>query len=317
MSATGAVTTYAYNSAGQLVTTKDHAGNATTYQYYAASESAAGLLWKTTNAKSEVVETLYNSRGQVVETQGSGTYHVTYHYNDYGEKDEMRTYRDSTSTGDLTQWINYPATGLLYRKIDALSNATTYTYDSAGNIHTRIWARTGAITTTYSHNAFGDLTGISYSDSTPAVTITPDRLGRPSQIEDASGTRILTYHSKTGGLVLVAYGNSGLLASLEVVYNWDENSHRPSGYAVSNGGPASALTYDSAGRLDTVSSYDITHTHGYTAGTGTLSSLTSSGTSPILTRTLYHDRMQRLFGIVTANASGTPLSRHGYTLDPA
>ena len=316
-SATGALTTYAYNTFGQLVSSTDHAGNTTTYNYYPANDPAAGLLWKTTNAKSEVVENLYNTRGQVTETKGSGTYHVTYHYNDYGEKDEMRTYRSSTATGDLTQWINYPATGLLYQKIDASSKATTYTYDSAGNVYTRVWARPGAISTTYTHNAFDDLTNVTYSDSTPAVTITPDRLGRPSQISDASGTRTQTYHSVTGGLDLVVYGNSGLLASREVQYTWD-TSLRPAGYAVSNGGPASVLTYDSAGRLNTVSSYGATHTHGYMPGTGTLSSLTTtSGSSTILTRTLYHDRMQRLFGIVTVNASGTHLSRHGYTLDAA
>ncbi|MEI6674935.1 MAG: hypothetical protein WCO57_07135, partial [Verrucomicrobiota bacterium] len=314
MSATGAVTTYAYNSAGQLVTATDHAGKTTSYTYHPANDAAAGLLWTSTNPDGKVTETLYNNLGQVTEIKGTGTYHVTYHYNDYGEKDQMRTFRSSTSAGDLTQWINYPATGLLYQKIDAASKVTTYTYDSSGNIHTRVWARPGAITTTYTHNAFGDLTNVTYSDSTPAVTITPDRLGRPSQISDASGTRTQTYHPVTGGLDLVAYGNSGLLASREVDYTWD-TSLRPAGYAVSNGGPASTLTYDSAGRLYTVSSYGITHTHGYTAGTGTLSSLTSSGTSLILTRTLYHDRMQRLFGIVTANASGTHISRHGYTFD--
>jgi RHS repeat-associated protein len=313
MSATGAVTTYAYNSAGQLVTTTDHAGKTTSYTYHPANDAAAGLLWTSTNPEGKVTETLYNNLGQVAETKGTGTYHVTYDYNDYGEKDEMRTFQSSTSSGDLTQWIVYPATGLLYQKIDAASKVTTYTYDSSGNIHTREWARPGAITTTYTRNAFGDLTNIDYSDSTPAVTITPDRLGRPSQIADASGTRTQTYHPVTGGLDLVAYANSGLLASREVDYTWD-SSLRPAGYEVS-GGPASTLTYDSAGRLDTVSSYGITHTHGYTAGTGSLSSLTSSGTSLILTRTLYHDRMQRLFGIVTTNASGTHLSRHGYTFD--
>ena len=314
MSATGAVTTYAYNSAGQLVTATDHVGKATCYTYHPANDKAAGLLWTSTNPKNEVTETLYNSRGQVVEMRGNGTYHVTYHYNDYGEKYEMYTYR-TPGDGDLTKWKHAAATGHLLEKTDASNHTTTYTYYSSGLLATRLWARPGAITTTYTHNAFGDLTNVTYSDSTPAVTITPDRLGRPSQIEDASGLRTQTYHPDTGGLDLVAYTDSGLLASREVNYTWD-TSLRPSGYEVSGGGPISQLTYDSAGRLYTVSSYGITHTHGYTAGTGTLSSLTAtSGSSLILTRTLYHDRMQRLFGIVTTNASGTHLSRHGYTFD--
>ena len=316
-SATAADTTYAYNTAGQLVTTTDHAGNATTYIYYPANDSAAGLLWKTTNARAEVVETTYNKRGQVNETTGSGTNHVSYDYNDYGERDRMWTYRSADSDGDLTQWVNDPATGMLNQKIDAANNATTFTYYSSGQLHTRLWARPGAITTTYTHNAFGDLTSVTYSDTTPAVSIAPDRLGRPYQITDASGTRTQTYQSVTGRLDLVAYGNSDVLSSREVRYTWD-TSLRPSGYKVSGGGPASLTTYDTAGRIDSVSSYEIAHTHGYIAGTGTLSSLTTKeGTSVILTRTLYHDRMQRLFGIETANASGATLSRHGYTLDAA
>ena len=56
----------------------------------------------------------------------------------------------------------------------------------------------------------------------------------------------------------------------------------------------------------------------YIQDTDTLSSLTTTSNSAlILTRTLYHDRMQRLFGIVTTNGSSNTLSRHGYTLDAA
>jgi hypothetical protein len=121
------------------------------------------------------------------------------------------------------------------------------------------------VTTTYTHNAFGDLTNIDYSDTTPDVIITPDRLGRPSQIIDASGTRDQTYHPVTGGLDLITYGTTGPLASRVVNYTWDA-SLRPAAYEVSGGGPVSELGYDTAGRLDTVASYGSTHTHGYIAG---------------------------------------------------
>jgi hypothetical protein len=99
--------------------------------------------------------------------------------------------------------------------------------------------RTTNKSTTYAHNPFGDLTGIDYSDTTPDIAITPDRLGRPAQIADASGTRDLEYEPVTGGLDLVSYA-SGPLASLEVDYTWD-TSHRPAGYAVTGNGPVSVL----------------------------------------------------------------------------
>jgi RHS repeat-associated protein len=315
-SATGATTTYTYNSAGQLEATTDHAGKTTGYTYHPADDAAAGLPWTTTNPEGEVTETLYNNRGQVVETKGNGAYRVTYGYNDYGEKNEMRTYRDANSTGDATWWTHDPATGVLLEKTDANSHTTTYTYYSNGLLHTRLWARSGAITTTYTYNSFGDLTNTDYSDDTPDVTIVPDRIGRPFEITDAAGTRTLAYHSVTGALDLVSHDADGLLASRSIDYTWD-SSLRPAGYAVSGGGPTSALTYDDAGRLLTVSSYGGIHTHGYIPGTGTLSGLaTTRSGNQVVTRTLYHDRMQRLFGIANTNTAGT-LTRHGYTLDGA
>jgi RHS repeat-associated protein len=315
-SATGAATTYTYNAAGQLGSTRDHIGQVTSYTYHPANSIAAGLLWTSTNPEREVIETLYNSRGQVTETKGGGTYHVTYGYNAYGEKSEMRTYRSSNPAGDLTQWIHDPATGLLLTKIDAADKETNYTYYSNGLVHTRVRARSGAGTTTYTYNAFGDRTNTGYTDSTPQVTITPDRIGRPSQIADASGTRTLTYHPITGAVDLVSYDADALLPSLNVDYTWD-TSLRPSGYAVSDSGPATGLAYDDEGRLLTVYSGGSTHTHGYIPGTGTLSSLTTTrGSTQILTRTLYHDRMRRLNGIANTNASGT-VTRHGYALDGA
>ena len=315
-SATGANTDYGYNAVGQLGTTTDHEGKTTTYLYHPNNHPNAGLLWKTTNPEAEVTETLYNNRGQLAETTGSGTYRVTRGYNAYGEMDSLLTYRTGAA-GDLTQWNYNPATGLLDDKTDAASKKTLYTYYSNGRLKTRQWARPGTVKATYTYNAFGDLTLTDYSDSTLDVTITPDRLGRPVTITDASGTRTQTYQSVTGDLDLVAYSSGGLLPALQIDYTQD-SSLRPSGYSVSSGGPASVLGYDTSGRLSTVAASGSTHTHGYMPGTHTLASLTTtSGATTTLARTLYHDRMQRLRGIVTANASGTALSRHGYTLDDA
>ncbi len=81
--------------------------------------------------------------------------------------------------------------------------------------------------TTYTYNPYGDLTFTDYSDTTPDVTVVPDRLGRPSTITGGSGSRTLIYHSVSGESDLVSYG-SGLLPSLQVDYTSD-TSLRPSG----------------------------------------------------------------------------------------
>jgi YD repeat-containing protein len=223
-SATGALTVHSYNTQGQLETTMDHAGKSTTSSYYPANHQNAGMLRKTTNPANEVTENIYNERGELVETTGNGTYRVTYGYNSYGERETMRTYRSAESTGDLTEWTYDPATGLLLEKTDAATKSTTYTHDSAGRFATRIWARSGTITTTYGYNPFGDLTSTDYSDDTPDVTIVPNRLGQPQEVTDASGTRTLTYHPVTEGVDKIEYVSGGLLPSIELDYTWDTSS---------------------------------------------------------------------------------------------
>jgi len=313
VSATGGVTRYTYNSLGQLESTSDHFGKITSYQYYPATHTNAGLSWKVTNPELEVTESLYNNLGQLVETKGNGNSRITYGYNVYGEMNSMRTYPTAASPGDLTQWTYSPATGLLLEKIDAANQKVVYTYYSNGLLNTRKWARN--LTTTYSYNAFGDLTLTDYPTGTTDVSVTPDRLGRPASITDASGTRSYTYDSVTGLTDLITYGASGLLASRQLDYTFDSFS-RPSGYSVAASGPSSVWAYDGEGRLKTVTSAGSTHTHQYLPGTSMLAGLsTVNGATTVLNRTLYHDRMGRLTGIVTANAFGSDLSRHGYQLD--
>jgi hypothetical protein len=62
-------------------------------------------------------------------------------------------------------------------KVYADTNGTVYAYTPEGRLATRLWAR--GISTTYGYDACcGALTNISYSDDTPSVSFTHDRLGR-------------------------------------------------------------------------------------------------------------------------------------------
>ena len=79
---------------------------------------------------------------------------------------------------DRTTWsCDQPQpTGLLTNKLYADGKGTAYTYTPDGKLATRAWAR--GVTTTYAYDAAGALAAIAYSDSTPGVTFTYDRLGR-------------------------------------------------------------------------------------------------------------------------------------------
>ena len=159
-----------------------------------------------------VTRTGYDIKGQVIHVWGDATYPVSYEYDVYGRKTEMFTYRtagvdwnseswpDNAGAGDTTTWIYDVSSGLLVEKRDNAEKGPVYTYTVDGKLLTRKWARTDAsgndLVTTYSYDAAtGELTGVDYSDSTPDVTFTYDRMGRQQQITDAAGVRTFAYNA--------------------------------------------------------------------------------------------------------------------------
>jgi YD repeat-containing protein len=89
-------------------------------------------------------------------------------------------------------WTYEPATGLLTRKEYADTEGTDYTYTASGQLATRTWAR--GVVTTYVYDAqTGELTDVTYSDSTPSLSFAYDRLGQQTTITDATGTRTFDY----------------------------------------------------------------------------------------------------------------------------
>jgi RHS repeat-associated protein len=61
-----------------------------------------------------------------------------------------------------------------------------------GKLLRRTWAR--GLYTDYQYDILGQLTQIDYSDDTPDITFTYNRLGRPSSVQDAAGTRTFAYN---------------------------------------------------------------------------------------------------------------------------
>src|SRR6266542_2440601 len=95
----------------------------------------------------------------------------------------MKTWQNySGNSGTATTTWNYDAyRGFLANKTyDGGAAGPIYSNTPAGRLAKRTWAR--GITTTYSYGGAGDLTGISYSDSTPGLTYAYDRRGRQTTI---------------------------------------------------------------------------------------------------------------------------------------
>jgi len=180
-----------------LASQADATGAATSYAYVPQGQPGAGRVRSVTAADGGVTTTTYDLLGRVTGTSGARTYPVSYGFDGFGQLQTMTTWKDFAGQNGAaaTTWTREPATGLLLAKTDAAGKAVTYTYDAAGRLLTRTWAR--GVVTTYTYDPMTrDLSGVSYSDGTPAVTITDDRLGRQVSVTTAGTAQsVFTYRA--------------------------------------------------------------------------------------------------------------------------
>jgi RHS repeat-associated protein len=300
----------------------------------------------------------YNDLGRQVRTWGHTTYPAEYVYDLYGHKTEMYTWQDRGSEydwtsanwpapaehtgGDKTTWTYDTPTGLLTEKMDAANHVVAYGYYDDGKPHTRTWARkignNNDLVTTYAYwgdesgePKTGELHSITYSDSTPSVMFTYDRLGRQSQIDDAVGTRTFVYNDtylrldreeinvSGGGLyskiISPKHETTGTSKGRDVGFQIGVTGDLDQDYDVTYG-------YDTAGRLNSVTSPaglgdGVTYT--YKTNTDLVGTLDfKSGQNAVVRATrAYEDHRDLLSSIEnTWVASPTPpISKYTYVND--
>ena len=127
-------------------------------------------------------------------------------------------------------------------------NVVGNTYTPDGKLETREWAR--GTTTTYAYDGCcGSLTNITYSDSTPSVTYTYDRLGRQQGITDAQGIRAFTYND----LLQLTHETTVANGETNTITRNYNTLGRSSGVAL-NDDYAVTYGFDNLGRFHSVSS---------------------------------------------------------------
>ncbi|MDI1336598.1 MAG: hypothetical protein PSU94_10515, partial [Lacunisphaera sp.] len=233
-------TTFGYDALGRQTTSVDPRTGTTTKAYVSGTSQvatvtdpasivqatytydSAGRVSSVKDALNKYAYTSYTTRGEVYRQWGDTTYPVEYGYDNWGRRTTMKTYRGGTGwtgstwpgspgTPDVTKWIFDEPTGLLKEKYDAanldanadpISGAkkVSYTYTQAGQLATRTWARGTVTTYGYSSTTAERLT-VDYSDSTPDLTYTYNRLGHAATVTDVTGTRTFNY-SLSGTLEL-------------------------------------------------------------------------------------------------------------------
>ncbi|MEI7881517.1 MAG: RHS repeat-associated core domain-containing protein, partial [bacterium] len=244
----------AYDALGRVESTMDAASNMTVFTY-----DFAGRRSQVTDALSNSTYTAYDPQGRVLATWGA-TYPVAYEYDDFGRMTAMYTYRGASaitscsaitnlkSAMDRTTWSYDLAIGLLTNKLYSDGHGPSYTYTPDGKLATRTWVR--GVVTAYNYDGLGQLTNISYSDNTPAVAFTYNRLGQQDTITDGTGTRLFSY---TDAFQLASETNT----TAELVRIYDSQG-RPAGYDLVTVGSTSVVSsirydHDSLGRFSSLS----------------------------------------------------------------
>ena len=177
--------------------------------------------------------------------------------------------------GDTTTWEYDLATGLELRKTYADGKGTVKTYDAYNNLATVTDAR--GVVATYSYNlSQGLLTGINFSDGTPAQKFTYNFLGQLTAVQDASGARSISYGRYGSQLEEVQQ-----IASSRFLLQEQRDAYgRGTGYILKRNGNrqcAASITYGTLGRIALAGFIHAGEEHqfryGYLAGSNLLQSL--------------------------------------------
>jgi len=320
-------TTYSYDGHGRSVRQTDARNGTTSFTYDAADQvrtsktppAASGVAAQITgydyDGQGRVIQTTlpgntavhyeYFPTGELKKQYGAQTYPVDYTYDARGR---IKTLHAGTGT---TTWNYDPRRGWLTAKFYDDNNGPSYTYTPAGRLQTRLWAR--GVATTYGYDNGGELSGITYSDSTPAVTYIRDRQNRITNITDAAGNHVLTYGpaDQLGADTI----NDGLLDGVAVINGYDAFQRRNTLEYKQGGNAVVSQTYgyDGISRLTSAGNGTVSATYGYLPNSDLVSSvLFKNGGTPVMTTTKSYDKLNRLTLTSTARASGSVLSSFGY-----
>jgi len=321
-------------SNGHISSRTDAGGNATSYTY----DTTDGRLSSQTDPMGNTVYHAYDHVGREIKTWGTGTYPVEYAFDPYGSQIAMRTFRSASinfsgttwplnddggdpqnpspsswASGDTTTWTFDGPTGLLTSKADASGQSVSYTYNPNGTLAKRTWAR--GVTTTYSYDPnTAEQIGISYSDGTPGLAYTYDRLGHGSSVvQTYSGftlTSGLTYN--VPGKLTQETLDSTYFSGRQLVYELDTTDAgklgRTIGYEMgtsSNPGLDQAVSfgYDTVARSNSVGlSGGSTFSYAFASNSNLIGSITDLADSWSQTRTW--DPHRDLLDTIQTSAGG-------------
>lgn len=335
------VTTSAYDAAAQLTSSTTPLGHTTSYSYdangnkltttdplgHVAADSydRVGRLLSETDPLGHATSYAYDANGNRLSTTDANSHETSYAYDPLGRLTSV-----TAPDGGVTSYT-YDAAGNTLTRTDANGHSTSYTYDGDNRQSSvtaplgRVWTygydaasnqtvtvdangnatqSAGDGTTTRSYDPNNRLTGITYSDSTPAVTFAYDGVGNRLSMVDGSGTVSYIYDS-TDRLTQVNAGGNSFSYGYDFAGRLTSRTY-PDGTVVTN-------IYDADSNLASLTSGSATTSYGYNAA-GQLTTTTLPASNGYI-ETRSYDAAGRVTEV--ANTKGAlVLSDFAYTLDP-
>ena len=276
-----------------------------------------GRLWRVIEPDGGVVVTTYHPTGEEKRIVGNRKYPVERTYDHAGRLKTLKTWQDfdNDSGAAITTWNYDSQRGFMTSKRYADNKGPDYEYTASGKLAKRTWAR--GIETDYIYNDAGDLETVHYSDSTPDVTYTYDRVGRKATV--AQGTQdAVTLHYTGVGQLAAEQHTSGVLSGITVTNAYDGLLRRTGLTVLTNGGSVyqALYGYDAASRMLTVSDGTNNATYGYVTNSSLVAEIAfKQGSTLRMTTTKQYDLLNRLTNISSTTASFT--NSFGYLYNDA
>jgi RHS repeat-associated protein len=262
--------------------------------------------------------TSYYPTGLVKRVWGGLSYPVYYQWTPQGRQWKLTTSEGSAQEATIT-WEYDSQRGWLTSKRFADNQGPSFTYSAGGRMESRTWAR--GVSVLFGYDAGGTLDSLNYSDGTPDVTYTIDRLGRIAFVEDGAGTAAYGYQD-IDHLAQVTY-TSGPLSDYSISREYD-GLQRLNRLEIQDGGSVhSSVSYTYEGdtsRLWIVGQGQHLATYGYADATGhpdRIQSLSiTEGGQPRLASASNYDKLGRLISVSNKLAgSSVPYQRFEYSLN--
>ena len=189
-----------------------------------------------------------------------------------------------------------------------------FTYYPSGNIQTKTLGRSNLVAT-YSYNNAGELASTTYSDGTPTVKFSYNRLGYQDGVSYNNTQIVQDTYDSLGNPTLEAYVG-GELTGLSIQNNWNTRNQRNALSLYLNNNTINYTFANQAGLgIQSVTSGPLTAEAGYSPGLAYPSSRTTRiNGSQITTTSLGYDQLHFLNQVTTANA-GQSIEQLVYAFD--